>query len=107
MRVATGAGSDAVIAQDLSEEFLHVAVASPSNDGGDEFDFDAEFTIEIGLAFHTQVYRVVLKCASKTGVLFTAILSTISATTMCLDFELSAAKKPSKVVGATRVDMSC
>lgn len=42
-----------MIAQDLSEQFLHVAVASASYDGSDEFDLDADFATWIDLAFHT------------------------------------------------------
>ena len=42
-----------MIGQDLSEQLLNVMVASASDDGSDEFDFDADFPIDIDLAFHT------------------------------------------------------
>ena len=42
-----------MIAQDLSEEFLNVAVCAASDDGSDEFDFDADFATWIDFAFHT------------------------------------------------------
>ncbi len=63
-----------MIGQDFSEEFLNVMVASASDDGSDEFDFDADFAIDIYLAFHTQVYRARTERASKTCVLFAVIL---------------------------------
>ena len=55
LRIATGAGLNAVIGQDLSDEFLNVVVGSASNDGGDKLDFDADFPIVIDFAFHTTV----------------------------------------------------
>jgi len=57
-----------VIAQDLSEEFLNVTICATSDDGSDEFDFDAYFAIGIDFAFHTQVYRAVPKAQEKPGI---------------------------------------
>ena len=42
-----------MIAQDLSEEFLNVAICAASDDGSNEFDFNADFAIWIDLTFHT------------------------------------------------------
>ena len=42
-----------MIGQDLSEQFLNVVVGSASDDGSHEFDLDADFPIDIDLAFHT------------------------------------------------------
>ncbi len=53
LRVATCAGWYAVITQDLSEQFLNVVVGSASDDRRDEFDFDADFPIDIDFALHT------------------------------------------------------
>lgn len=41
-----------MVRQNLSEQILNVVVASASDDGSDEFDFDAGLTIVIDFAFH-------------------------------------------------------
>ncbi len=53
LRIATRAGLDAVIRQNLSEKSLNVVVGAASDDRSDELDFDADFAIDIDLAFHT------------------------------------------------------
>ncbi len=68
-----------VIAQDLSEQFLNVAVASTSDDGSHKFDFDSDFPTWIDFAFHTQVYRAVPKAQVKSAFCLPLFLSTISA----------------------------
>ena len=55
-----------MIGQDLSEQLLNVVIASASDDRRDKFDFDSNFAIDIDLAFHTSVYRAVLKAQGKT-----------------------------------------
>ena len=75
---------DAVVGQDLSEEFLNVVVCPASDDGSNEFDFDADFSIEIDFAFHTQVYRAVLKAQVESPFCLSLFLPTISAKTLCL-----------------------
>ena len=62
-----------MIAQNLSEKFLNVVVAAASDDGSDEFDFNADFSIGIDFAFHTRVYRAVPKAQVNSGGLFAAI----------------------------------
>jgi len=45
LRIATRAGMDAVIGEYLSQQFLNVAVGSASDDGSNEFDFDADLAV--------------------------------------------------------------
>ena len=82
-------------------------VASASDDRSNKFDFDADFSVWIDLAFHTSSVAHGAQSASENRDLFAAIVPTISATAMRLDLELSAAEEPSEVVGATRVDRLC
>ena len=44
---------DAVIGQDLGEQFLNVVVGPASDDRSDEFDFDSDLSICVDLALHT------------------------------------------------------
>ncbi len=78
LRVATRARWNAVIREHLGKQVLYIAVASGSDDGCDAFDFNADFAIEIYLAFHTEVYRAVLKGASEFRDLFALICNYLS-----------------------------
>lgn len=63
-----------MIGQDLSEQFLNVVVASASDDGSHEFDLDADFPIDIDLAFHTLNIAHRAESASENRELFAVIV---------------------------------
>lgn len=87
LRIATRAGLDAVIRQNLSEKSLNVVVGAASDDRSDELDFDADFAIEIDLAFHTEVYRAVPKAQVKSAFCLPLFLGAISASETCSNVE--------------------
>ena len=96
-----------MIAQDLSDEFLNVVVASASDDRSDEFDFDADFPIVIDLAFHTTVYGAVPNAQGNAALCSPLFESIISAAPMRFDLEFSAKMEPSRACYATRLDRIC
>ena len=73
-----------MVGQDLSEKSLNIVVASGSDDGSYEFDFDADFAVWIDFAFHTPSIAHEAQSARKSESLFALFCSEKSSLKRCL-----------------------